>query len=216
MSEKRKDNKGRILKTGESQRKDFTYQYRYTASDKKVRYVYAQTLDKLREKEAIIQRDILDGINYKASEATVWDLVSRYMATRRNFSKHTVRAYSSALNHIKSSKIAHRKISEIKQSDAKAWFASLHDSGMRQHTIEVIQNVLRPAFEMAVNDDALRKTRSNSESLILFPMTHNNGKLSANKSSKDILNISKSKAVAIIMMLLSCLEQGFESANYTA
>ena len=30
MSEKRKDNKGRILRTGESQRKDLIYQYRYT------------------------------------------------------------------------------------------------------------------------------------------------------------------------------------------
>ena len=30
MSEKRKDHKGRILRTGESQRKDLIYQYRYT------------------------------------------------------------------------------------------------------------------------------------------------------------------------------------------
>ena len=30
MSEKRKDNKGRILRTGESQRKGLIYQYRYT------------------------------------------------------------------------------------------------------------------------------------------------------------------------------------------
>ncbi len=30
MSEKRKDNKGRVLKTGESQRKDLIYQYRLT------------------------------------------------------------------------------------------------------------------------------------------------------------------------------------------
>ena len=29
---KRKDNKGRVLKTGESQRKDLIYQYRYTDS----------------------------------------------------------------------------------------------------------------------------------------------------------------------------------------
>ena len=29
MSEKRKDHKGRILRTGESQRKDLIYQYRY-------------------------------------------------------------------------------------------------------------------------------------------------------------------------------------------
>ena len=31
MSAKRKDKKGRVLRTGESQRKDLTYQYRYTA-----------------------------------------------------------------------------------------------------------------------------------------------------------------------------------------
>ena len=29
MSAKRKDKKGRVLRTGESQRKDLTYQYRY-------------------------------------------------------------------------------------------------------------------------------------------------------------------------------------------
>ena len=32
MSAKRKDKKGRVLRTGESQRKDLTYQYRYTDS----------------------------------------------------------------------------------------------------------------------------------------------------------------------------------------
>lgn len=31
MSAKRKDKKGRVLRTGESQHKDLTYQYRYTA-----------------------------------------------------------------------------------------------------------------------------------------------------------------------------------------
>jgi len=29
MSEKRRDHKGRLLRTGESQRKDLTYQFRY-------------------------------------------------------------------------------------------------------------------------------------------------------------------------------------------
>ena len=44
MSEKRKDNKGRILKTGESQRKDGIYQYRYTDFRGKRQTVYASTL----------------------------------------------------------------------------------------------------------------------------------------------------------------------------
>ena len=36
MSEKRKDHKGRILRTGESQRKDLIYQYRYTEWSRKL------------------------------------------------------------------------------------------------------------------------------------------------------------------------------------
>lgn len=40
---KRKDNKGRVLKTGESQRKDLIYQYRYTDCRGKRQTVYAPT-----------------------------------------------------------------------------------------------------------------------------------------------------------------------------
>lgn len=44
MSEKRRDQKDRILKTGESQRNDGHYMFRYTDIHKKRRYVYAKTL----------------------------------------------------------------------------------------------------------------------------------------------------------------------------
>ena len=45
MSAKRKDKKGRVLRTGESQRKDLTYQYRYQDITGKRRTVYAPTLE---------------------------------------------------------------------------------------------------------------------------------------------------------------------------
>lgn len=51
MSGKRKDHKGRILRTGESQRKDLTYQYRCTDPLGKRQTVYAHTLDALRKAE---------------------------------------------------------------------------------------------------------------------------------------------------------------------
>ena len=54
MSAKRKDKKGRVLRTGESQRKDLTYQYRYQDITGKRRTVYAPTLEELRSKEAQI------------------------------------------------------------------------------------------------------------------------------------------------------------------
>lgn len=65
--ERRKDSKGRVLRKGEDERKDGRkdgrYQYRYTTYKGKRGYVYAETLQELREKEAQIEQDIRDGID---------------------------------------------------------------------------------------------------------------------------------------------------------
>lgn len=55
MPEKRKDNKGRVLRTGESQRKDLLYQYRYTDIRGKRQTIYASSLKELRNKEGEMQ-----------------------------------------------------------------------------------------------------------------------------------------------------------------
>ena len=47
----RKDNKGRVLEKGESQRTDGTYMYRWTDLSKKRQTLYARTLNELRQKE---------------------------------------------------------------------------------------------------------------------------------------------------------------------
>ena len=47
---RRKDNKGRVLRTGESQRKDLIYQYRYTDALGNRKCIYASDLKTLREK----------------------------------------------------------------------------------------------------------------------------------------------------------------------
>ena len=44
MTERRKDSKNRVLRAGESQRKDGTYMYRYTDITGKRVCVYARTL----------------------------------------------------------------------------------------------------------------------------------------------------------------------------
>ena len=57
MPEKRKDSKGRVLKDGESQRANGTYDYRYTDIHKKRRCIYAKSLTELRKKEFSIDID---------------------------------------------------------------------------------------------------------------------------------------------------------------
>lgn len=157
MSEKRKDNKGRVLRTGETQRKDGSYDYRYYDIHRKRKSVYASTLDELRKKEAEIQRDLADGIDYTAGEITVAELVDRYIDLKRSLRQNSMRAYGTAINRIHTDDFGKRQIRSVKLSDAKAWFVSLHDGGMKRNTIGVIQSVIRPAFEMAVDDDAIRK-----------------------------------------------------------
>ena len=83
MSEKRRDNKNRILRTGESQRKDGRYAYKYIDTFGKPQFVYSWKLvptDKtpagkrddiaLREKEKEIQKDLDDGIDHIGKKMT--------------------------------------------------------------------------------------------------------------------------------------------------
>ena len=61
---KRKDHKNRVLRDGESQRKDLSYQFRFTDSMGKRRTVYAKTLEDLRKKEDKIRKETELGLNY--------------------------------------------------------------------------------------------------------------------------------------------------------
>ena len=83
MSAKRKDKKGRVLRTGESQRKDLTYQYRYTDSSGKRHTVYAPTLDGLREKEKEINSAENAGASYNDGGITVIELLERYISLKQ-------------------------------------------------------------------------------------------------------------------------------------
>ena len=158
MSVKRKDSKGRIFRTGEGQRPNNTYFYRYhRPDDKKWSYVYAPTLEELRQKEEEIQHDLYDGIDYMGGEMTVAELVDRHFNLKRGLKQNSIRAYKTAIRRIHADPFGQRKIKTVKLSDGKSWFVALHDAGMKQNTIGIIQSVVRPAFEMAVDDDMIRK-----------------------------------------------------------
>ena len=54
-------------------------------------------------------------------------------------------------------KVGSRKIGEIKTSDAKLFLIKLQEDGRGSSTIKTVRGVLRPAFQMAVDDDILMK-----------------------------------------------------------
>lgn len=156
-NKKRKDKKGRILKTGESQRKDFVYQYRYTDFHGKRQTVYASTLQELRQKEKEIQKQVDDGLDYEAGQITVIELIEKYISLKQGVRYNTKVGYQFVLNLVKKEEFGHRKISTIKVSDAKQWFMKLQKDGRGYSTITSVRGVIKPAFQMAYDEDAVRK-----------------------------------------------------------
>lgn len=157
MSEKRKDKKGRLLKTGESQRADGSYMYRYTNLRGKRQSIYAPTLEELREKERVIEYDLHDGIDYAAGEITLLELAKRYTSQKKNVRYNTKVGYNFVLNLLEKEDFAYRQIKTIKPSEAKAFFIKLNEDGRSYSTITTVRGVVKPAFDMAVEDDIIRR-----------------------------------------------------------
>lgn len=111
----------------------------------------------LREKIEKIQKDKLDGID-GSGDMTIYELVERYLATKQSVRESTRQGYKTVLNFLQKEPFAKNKISKIKTSDAKLWFIKLQQKdGKGYSTIHTIRGVLRPAFNMAVEDDLIRK-----------------------------------------------------------
>lgn len=157
MSEKRRDSKGRILRTGESQRKDLIYQYRYTDVRGKRQTVYAPDLKELREKEQEIQKQLGNGIDYAGGKITVIQLIERYISLKKGVRYNTKVGYNFVLNLTKKEDFGYRQIRDIKISDAQQWLIKLHEDGRGYSTITSVRGVLRPAFQMAHNEDVIRR-----------------------------------------------------------
>lgn len=170
MSGKRRDNKNRILRNGESQRKDGRYAFKYVDANGQVQFVYSWKLEKtdktptgkrddisLREKEKMIQRDLYDGIVPNGGEMTVLQLVEKYVLQKTGVRHNTEAGYKTVINIIKKDSFGKQRIDRVKISDARAWLIKLQKDGRSYSSIHSIRGVVRPAFQMAVDDDLLRK-----------------------------------------------------------
>ena len=92
--QRRKDNKGRVLKDGEVYRKsDGLYMYRWTAKNGKRHTIYDATLEGLREKEEKIQHDLAEGIRIPECSLTLNDLFELWRKNKVGLKEHTFANY---------------------------------------------------------------------------------------------------------------------------
>ena len=170
MSEKRRDSKNRILRNGESQRKDGRYAFKYIDSTGKQQFVYSWKLEKtdklpqgkrqdisLREKEKVILKELDDRIVPRGGEMTVLELVRKYILQKTGVRHNTEANYNFVLNIIKKEDFGAKRIDKVKLSDAKIWLIKLQKDGRGYSTIHSVRGVVRPVFQMAVDDDLIRK-----------------------------------------------------------
>lgn len=170
MSEKRRDNRNRILHNGESQRQDGRYAYKYKDINGETKFVYSWRLDKndrapagkprdlsLREKERQIQQDLFNQIVPNGGNLTVLELVQKYLSLKVNVRHNTQANYNFVVGILKKEAFGSLRIDKVKLSGAKAWLIKLQKDGRGYSTIHSVRGVVHPAFEMAVQDDLIRK-----------------------------------------------------------
>ena len=155
---RRKDKNGRVLHKGEGERPNGTYYYRYKVPyTTKWKYIYAKKLNELREKESILEEILHEGLTYDGLHVTVAEQVDRYVTLHKWAKAGTLNAVTSIVRRIKQYPIAQQKIHDVRISECKAWFKELSAGGLSRGTIASFQNILRPAFEMAVEDSYIKR-----------------------------------------------------------
>ena len=171
MSEVRRDHKGRKLLNGESQRKDGKYEYKYQDARGRRKTVYSWKLTpadrvpagkrddiSLREKIKQIQKDLNSNITPDGGDFTVLELVEKYISQKTGVRHNTRSNYNFVVNVIKKEAFGQKRIDKIKVSDAKEWLIKMQQvDGRGYSSIHTIRGVVRPAFQMAVDDDLLVK-----------------------------------------------------------
>ena len=160
--ERRKDNKGRVLRDGESYRpKEDRYMYRYTSTDGKRHAVYAADLNELRQKEEKIQRDIAGGIRIGEDSVTLNDIYEMWKQDKNTLKETTKSNYIYMYEHFVKVDFGKRKLRTIRKSDVRRFYNSLLDAkGLKMNTLDSLHTVIHQLFDLALDDCYITKNPS--------------------------------------------------------
>lgn len=160
MAKTRKDLRGRSLRKGEVQRaSDKRYMYTYTDPLGRRKFIYANDLTQLREKEEKLLKDQLDGLDiYVAGKATLNETFDRYISTKYNLRESTRSSYLYTYDHYVRDTFGLKRIAEIKYSDVlQFYYHLLNQQGISVGTLDSVHCLLHPTFQLAVRDEIIRK-----------------------------------------------------------
>lgn len=187
----RKDNKGRALRKGEIYRSsDNRYAYGYTDSNGERKFIYANDLKKLREREEKMIKDQLDGLDvYVAGNADLNFVFDRYISTKSELRRTTYTNYTYMYDRFVRNGFGKKKIGEIKYSEVLYFYYDLlNEKKLQINTLETIHTVLHPTFQLAVRDDIIRNNPSDG---VMSEIKKKGGK---NKGVRHSLTLEQQRA----------------------
>ena len=171
----RRDKKKRKLRPGETVRADGRYQFKYQLNGKP-KFFYSWKLEptdplpagkkpckSLRELEKDLEIRSAICPNRDDDTMTVMELVQRYLAVKTGVKPNTRTNYNFVVNLLAKDPFSQKPIGKVKMSDAKLWLVKMQSEGKGYSSIHSVRGVVRPAFQMAVDDEILWRNPFNFE-----------------------------------------------------
>ena len=159
----RKDKKGRVLKEGERQRKNGTYEYRWTERNGQRHSIYANNLSELRDRKEQLVVDRYNGLRVGSNQITLNQLYLLWKKLKKGIKENTFQNYQYMYEHYVFYKLGHRKIRTVKRSDVRLFYCYLvEQQNLNVSTIDCIHTVLHQVLQIAVEDDFIKTNPSDN------------------------------------------------------
>ena len=137
------------LRTGEYQKSDGRYEFRYTVFGKKYS-VYAKSLDELRDKEVeIYSVKTANQTRFDSRTTTLNDVFELWKELKRGLRPNTYQNYCYMYQQYVQESLGRQYVASIKKSDVKRFFNHLADERrLKEGTIEAVQTILHQCFKL--------------------------------------------------------------------
>lgn len=146
------------LKTGETEKPNGGYEYRWTSADGKRHSIYAPTLEQLREMEVQTIVDKHDGIKADVKALTVNDCFKLWKELKRGVKDSTFQNYVYMYEMFVMPTFGKKRVVQVQRSDIKRFYNGLVDEKvLKISTVDNIHNVLHQVFQVAVDDNYIRQ-----------------------------------------------------------
>lgn len=153
----RKDSKGRILRKGEYQRKDGTYEYHYTDDQTGARrWAYAKTLRELRKKEESLKEDAKSGVTRKGRTTSLDEAFDEWVTKRREdvsaglLRSNTLDNYIYLWNAmVRGTKLGKCKVAKLTSDLIQEHYRAMLRDGLTVGTVETVHTPISQVVKFA-------------------------------------------------------------------